>query len=637
MRFFTFTKIFLLTVMISSAAAQNWQSQIVYEGAGGKLVYVRDAEGNAIPDFSYAGYKNGEEPIPEVPVVKTISPVSGDNTQHIQDALFEVALMPPDSNGIRGALLLTAGEYEVSGTIKIEFSGVVLRGVGDGDDPATNTIIKAVGNSPSHRTVIVAGGGNNNKWSGAIAGSYRNVVSDTVLVGERVLELDDTSPYSVGDNIIIEHPCTAAWLAAIDSGGTYWDSTGADPGVDLPWSVGEQPILYNRYIKSIDGNKITIDAPVYNHLIRNLAQVRVYKYSRYNLITQIGIENLRVDIQTSGSTSENHAWNAIDLIQIEDAWVRNCTMLHFGLSGVRTATATRITVENCKALDPHSIVEGGKRYNFQVYQASQLILFKECHASNGRHHYISNGTSTTSGIVFLDCTSSGAYTSSEGHRRWSQGLLYDNLKELDGPRPGYNPRLLGLYNRGFYGTSHGWSAVHSVAWNCDVNNGDLIVQKPPTAQNYAIGCFGANITGHRPPAPFPEPDGYIEGSNMPGLTPRSLYLAQLQERLGVVDIQQKKTINVPRAIELLNNYPNPFNPATQIQYSLNLRSRVELTIYSLLGQKIKTLVREEQLPGRYSVTWYGIDGKGRPCGSGVYILRLKANGLSLSRKMVLAR
>ena len=67
-----------------------------------------------------------------------------------------------------------------------------------------------------------------------------------------------------------------------------------------------------------------------------------------------------------------------------------------------------------------------------------------------------NGYSYTSGCVFVDCTSSGAYAGSEGHRRWSTGLLFDNLIELDGPRPGVNPRLLGLYNRGYYGTSHGW-------------------------------------------------------------------------------------------------------------------------------------------------------------------------------------
>ena len=457
----TFYFIFLFVPFLLLGQS-GWQSDIVYYD-NDKLVYKQDADSNRIPDFSYAGYKNSEVPIPDVPVVKEIEPVDGDNTSHIQSALFQIGIMPADSNGIRGALLLKAGEYEVRGTIQLGFDGVTLRGVGDGDDPANNTIIKGTGNSPTKRTIIVAGGGGTTKWTDGESGSVVNITSDTVLVGDRTFEVASAANYGVGDNIIIVHPCTNEWLQAIDQGGTYSDSSGAEPGVDVPWSEGSQPLVFNRYIKEINGNTITVGAPVFNHLIKSLAQSYIYKYTRFNIKTQIGIENLRIDIETAGGGDENHAWNAVDMFQIEDSWIRDCTMLHFGLSGVRTNTASRITVENCEALDPVSAIEGGKRYNFQVYTASQQILFKNCHASNGRHHYVSNGTSWTSGCVFLDCTSSGAYTSSEGHRRWSMGLLYDNLIELDGPRPGYNPRLLGLYNRGFYGTSHGWSAAHSVS------------------------------------------------------------------------------------------------------------------------------------------------------------------------------
>jgi len=62
----------------------------------------------------------------------------------------------------------------------------------------------------------------------------------------------------------------------------------------------------------------------------------------------------------------------------------------------------------------------------------------------------------------------------------------------------------------------------------------LIVQKPPTAQNYAIGCKGLHVTGVKPPAPFDESQGFIEGTNTAGLYPQSLYLAQLEDRLGVI-------------------------------------------------------------------------------------------------------
>ncbi len=635
----TFSSIAFLLLFAAAAVMgqESWTSQIVYPGEDGKLVYVADDSGNVIPDFSYAGYKNSEDSIPFVPVVKTIDPVEGDNTSHIQSALFEVGLMSPDENGFRGALLLNPGVYEVTGTIKVQFDGIVLRGSGDGEDPASNTIIYATGNSPSKRTVIVAGGGSSTKWSDKVSGSIRNITSDTVRVGDRSFDVTDASVYRVGDNIIIYHQATEAWLESIDYGGTHSDEGGAEPGVDVPWSVGSTPIVYNRYIKEINGNTITVGAPVYNHLIRELSQAEIYIYSQNNLRRNIGIENLRVDIANQGHPDENHAWNAIDLYLIEDAWVRDCTMLHFGLSGIRTNTATRVTVENCKALDPVAEVVGGNMYNFNAYTASQQILFKNCHASNGRHHYMSNGFSWTSGIVFLDCTSEGAFASSEGHRRWTQAMLYDNFRELDGPRQGYNKRLLGLYNRGYYGTSHGWSAAHSVAWNCDVNDGYLIVQKPPTAQNYAIGCSGAKVSGVLPYAEFDEPEGYIEGSNQSGLNPRSLFLAQLEERLdGISSIAEER----PKAVKIFTlhqNYPNPFNPATQIAFELPEAGDIKLSVYDVSGRKIADLLSGWQAAGLKRVKWNGQNYLGYSVASGIYFYRLNFKGVSETKRMVLIR
>ncbi len=634
--------ILLVTLFLLSYVQKiySWESKIVFYGINGKLLYIKDEEGNRIPDFSHAGYKGGGVPIPDITVVKTISPIEGDNTMHIQNALFEIGLTPKGSDGFRGALLLTAGKYEIQGTINLGFDGVVLRGVGDGDDPATNTILWATGNSPNQRTVLIGGGDASTKWRDEVPNTRTDIISDSVMVGSNTIEVTDASKYSIGDNIIIYHPCTAEWLAAIDSGGTFWYLPGAEPGVDVPWCVGSQPIVFNRFITDIQGNIITIDVPVFNHLIRSLSQSYVYKYSRSGLRTQIGIENLRIDIETPGGIDEAHAWNAIDLFQVEDAWVRNCTMLHFGHSGVRTNTATRITVENCKALDPVSAIEGRRRYNFNIYTASQQILFKNCHASNGRHHYVSNGTSWTSGCVFLDCTSEGAYTSSEGHRRWSMGLLFDNLVELDGPRPGYNPRLLGLYNRGYYGTSHGWATVHSVAWNCDAAEGDLIVQKPPTAQNYAIGCSGGRVTGNKPPAPFNELEGYIEGTGEMGLYPRSLYEAQLEERLTTSLKDDNNLTNrkkQQKAFALYQNYPNPFNTKTMIQYQVQTKSNVTLTIYNILGQKVRSLVNEYQAAGDYMIQWDGKNEQDNKMPSGIFIYQIICNGIKIQKKMLLAK
>ena len=623
---------FLILPIISFS--QSWQSNIVHYGNNNKLVYQSDPEGNKIPDFSYAGYKGGGVSIPSsISVVKTLSPITGDNTAQIQKAISEVGFMPMDSNGFRGVIFLEPGIYRINSTIKLNYSGIILRGSGQTEDSVNSTILYGVGNTPNQRTILIAGGGSSTKWKDQVSGTKTNIIDDSIFVGDRSFSVQDASHYSVGDNIIIYHPCTQSWLEAIDYGGTHSNEPGAEPGVDVPWAIGSQPIIFNRYITNIEGNKITIDAPVFNTLKKNLAQSYIYKYSRSGIKTNIGIENLRVDIETKGGTDEAHAWNAIDLFQIEDSWVKDCTMIHFGQSGIRTNTATRITVEDCSALDPVSQITGERRYNFQVYTASQQILFYQCNATNGRHHYVSNGTTWTSGCVFLDCTSSGAYASSEGHRRWSMGLLYDNLTELDGPRPGINPRLLGLYNRGYYGTSHGWAAANSVAWNCNENNGDLIIQKPPTAQNYAIGCFGKNVTGISPPASFDDPEGYIEGTNKDSLNPRSLYLAQLHDRIGsTVNVNDKSQNSIPKRFKLFQNYPNPFNPETIIRYTLNKSSEVKMEVFNVLGKKVKTLVNKYQAEGAYSVTFNPTN-----FASGVYYYRLITRDNSSVKKMIFLR
>ena len=87
-------KHWMLLLMILSGQwiyAQKWQSQLVWEDVSGSLKYAPCADGFFIPDFSHAGYMGGGITLPEVEVVKTISPISGDNTSHIQSAINEIA------------------------------------------------------------------------------------------------------------------------------------------------------------------------------------------------------------------------------------------------------------------------------------------------------------------------------------------------------------------------------------------------------------------------------------------------------------------------------------------------------------------------------------------------------------------
>ncbi len=99
----------------------------------------------------------------------------------------------------------------------------------------------------------------------------------------------------------------------------------------------------------------------------------------------------------------------------------------------------------------------------------------------------------------------------------------------------------------------------------------------------------------------------------------------------------KEDITTPTQFILDNNYPNPFNPSTQIRFEVAKQSRISIDIFSILGKHIKNLTSKMYDPGEYSLTWNGTDTQGEHVSSGIYIYRLSSNYFSESKKMVLLK
>jgi len=95
--------------------------------------------------------------------------------------------------------------------------------------------------------------------------------------------------------------------------------------------------------------------------------------------------------------------------------------------------------------------------------------------------------------------------------------------------------------------------------------------------------------------------------------------------------------DVPEKFFLAQNYPNPFNPRTRINFDLPIYSRLELAVYNLKGERIRTLHSGYLIPGSYSFIWDGTDFKNRRIASGMYIYRLRCRGHVQSRRMILIR
>jgi len=94
----------------------------------------------------------------------------------------------------------------------------------------------------------------------------------------------------------------------------------------------------------------------------------------------------------------------------------------------------------------------------------------------------------------------------------------------------------------------------------------------------------------------------------------------------------------PKRPVLAQNVPNPFNPSTEIRFSVPAPGqKATLRVYDVAGREVRTLVQNEKISGSRSVTWNGTNEKGEPVGSGIYLYRLEVGGESLSRKLVLVR
>jgi hypothetical protein len=111
---------------------------------------------------------------------------------------------------------------------------------------------------------------------------------------------------------------------------------------------------------------------------------------------------------------------------------------------------------------------------------------------------------------------------------------------------------------------------------------------------------------------------------------RNMYAAFISP--NVVTTNRELTSPVPAGFSLMQNYPNPFNPTTTISYSISQPGEVQLEVFNILGQNVRTLVDQRQQAGSYQVTF---DASG--LSSGMYMYRLTTQGSQLSKRMLLIK
>jgi autotransporter-associated beta strand protein len=466
-------------------------------GADGQLVYTPDTNGDIIPDFSSAGYRGGGVPIPNnIPVVTTLSPISGDNQPQIQSAIDALAAQPLDGNGFRGVIVLSPGVYAMNRGITIRTSGIVVRGSGYG---LNGTILRFVNSATAFS--LSNGSGVSRQQ---VSGTAHKITDSYVPLGSRWFTLDSVSGLVPGDNIVIHRGSPSSWLNDLypPDGKDSW--IGA---VDLSWE---------RTIVAIQGKRVLIDAPLMQSLDKKYGGGDIYKFTFNGRTENSGFEDIRADCTAGVDENDNTSGALLTISSVWNCWMRRC--MNDKMSGhTVSASGTRwCTFEDIISFhNPLPAGHSGASIQINTFNSgAQGLLFHRFTSSDGGFEWTSGGGGSGPN-VFLECDIPHAFAFCGPHMKWTVGTLYDAIFQHNG--------MSVLLNDG----SHGWGGGNHLAYNVEAHGMEF--DRPPTAHQWVVGAIStaSNLSGVRSGA---LPTEVISWQKH--VDPRSLYRAQLAARVG---------------------------------------------------------------------------------------------------------
>lgn len=478
--------------LLSVGFVQGYAQTFALEVKDNQITYLNDERGNRILDFSYCGYQASEQDIPSVRNAVFVPWVEGDNTARIQRAVDYVASLPLDASGFRGTVLLDKGEFVLSGNIRISASGIVLRGT---DKEKTILLKQGV-----DRGAFIYMEGTND----LTVRDTLQVLSAYVPVNTRTLEVVSGTSLKKGDRVMVARSSSKEWIASLGCD-IYGGGISA-----LGWKAGDIDLTWDRTVSAVNGNQLTLDAPLTVALNAQYCASSVIPYQWNGRIRECGIENMTLisDYDKRYLKDEDHCWTGISIENAENCWVRQVNFKHFSGSAVIVQrTGLKITVEDCISKEPVSEIGGMRRCTF--YTLGQQTLFQRCYSEQGIHDF-AVGYCAAGPNAFVQCDSYESLGFSGSIDSWACGLLFD-VVNIDGHN-------LTFKNLGQDKNGAGWNTANSLFWQCTAAEIECYAPAK-NAMNRAYGCW-AQFSG----------DGEWGESNN-HVHPRSIFYAQLEERL----------------------------------------------------------------------------------------------------------
>ncbi len=525
-----------------SVFSQEWRSSLYPQNWKPGM---QDSLGRFLHDFSYAGYHRGEKLIPHIKkniTDVTKAPYFTDNKGNVDaTAAIQKALNDVGQKG-GGVVFLPEGRYkiDVSATkanpLKINYSHVVLRGAGIG-----KTFIFNDNANVRNVSIIQAKPITGGDW----LKPESKVVSITkdLLLPTQIIPVASIQDFKVGDWIVLRTDVTKEFITEHDMDGL--------------WGTSLVGTMFYRYITAINKkeNTLEIDAPI-RYFLKQRDNARVYKVKP--ALSEVGIENFSIanrqsvlpglgnlEFNTKGTAAyEVHGANTIMINSAINCWIKNVSTfrpeenkddIHVVSSGILLQSSRFVTVDSCSFQKTQYYGEGGNGYMYIL--GSNDCLIKDCFAAYARHNYDFK-TMRSNGNVIFRCRGENSKLASDFHMHLSMSNLFDNTT--------INKDLLEAKFRpwGTLPDMHGYPTTQSVYWNtigeAYQTKSLYIIDSEQFGWGYVIGTSGPASDVKTSPTAGKlnkydydsSPEDFKEGIGTGDhLTPKSLYLDQLQRRL----------------------------------------------------------------------------------------------------------
>lgn len=512
--------------------------------------------GAFMQDFSYAGYRAGNEDPPHISGpewIVTNAPYhadptgSTDSTNAIQNAINAAGA----AGG--GVVKLPAGTYRVrpqgsnNYALRIDSPNVVLRGEG----PDQTRLFNDLTEMRSKQVIYVQGP---SQASFIANNATSSPVTADLLGPTHHIPVTNANLFSPGDWVTVRADTTDDWIN--EHGVNNWLGYGSTLG----------GLAYRRQVVAVDVSNqiVTIDIPTrYTLRVRDNAGLMLATHSG---LTGVGLEDFSIGMaertgtgwgeedytDPSNTSYHTHASFAVTFYRVRDCWMtnvhsyhpaQNTTPTHVLSNGVQLNDSCRITLADCHFQNAQYGGGGGNGYLYRLSNTSDC-LFIRCQATFCRHSFVFSSM-RTSGNVFHRCTDSitgrqvatgpgsqqtTSGTGSDHHMHFSHSNLIDTcIANSSYFTAAYRP----------YGSAplHEVTAAHSVYWNTEGtgSSGGAVVRTEQSRMGYAIGTRGSRNTISRPTTGGARmnPQDWVEAAGSGDtLEPFSLYEDQLQRRLG---------------------------------------------------------------------------------------------------------